>query len=218
MRSAATRPSGGIDFEKRQTLIDPEAAARTLQMFIDMEPVQSGTSRNDQATKDLFITNQLAFHVVGPWVNPNYAQAAQESGLKYDFVLVPGGTAGDHGGIKSYEFIGVSPGKNREISWKFAAYITEKNQMMRWAKLLSRYNANAAAMQAPEITALPLIVKSVEAVKFAMDVMPPYFVGAVPNCYRSIMTDMASAVADGEYTAEEGAKELIAELNDCLAN
>ena len=208
----------GIDFDKRETLMDPEATARTLQMFIDMEPMQSGTSRNDQATKDLFITNQLAFHVVGPWVNPNYAQAAQESGLKYDFVLVPGGTAGDHGGIKSYEFISVAPRKNREISWKFAAYITEKNQMIRWAKLLSRYNANAAAMQAPEITALPLIVKSVEAVKFAMDVMPPYFVGAVPNCYRSTMTDMASAVADGEFTAEEGAKELIADLNDCLAD
>lgn len=207
----------GIDFEKRQTLIEPEPMARTLQMFIDMAPMQSGTSRNDQATKDLFITNQLAFHVVGPWVNPNYAQAAAESGLKYDFVLVPGSTAGDHGGIKSYEFVGVSPGPNREIAWKFAAYITEKKQMARWAKLLSRYNANAAAMQDPEVTALPLIVKSVEAVRYAMDVMPPYFAGAVPNCYRSIMTDMASAVADGEYTAEEGAEELIAELNDCLA-
>lgn len=207
----------GIDFEKRQTLIEPEPMARTLQMFIDMAPMQSGTSRNDQGTKDLFITNQLAFHVVGPWVNPSYAQAAAESGLKYDFVLVPGRTAGDHGGIKSYEFVSVSPGPNREIAWKFAAYITEKKQMARWAKLLSRYNANAAAMQDPEVTSLPLIVKSVEAVKYAMDVMPPYFVGAVPNCYRSIMTDMASAVADGEYTAEEGAEEMIAELNDCLA-
>lgn len=207
----------GIDFEKRETLIEPEPMARTLQMFVDMAPMQSGTSRNDQGTKDLFITNQLAFHVVGPWVNPSYAQAAAESGLKYDFVLVPGRTAGDHGGIKSYEFVSVSPGPNREIAWKFAAYITEKKQMARWAKLLSRYNANAAAMQDPEVTALPLIVKSVEAVKYAMDVMPPYFVGAVPNCYRSTMTDMASAVADGEYTAEEGAEELIAELNDCLA-
>jgi multiple sugar transport system substrate-binding protein len=207
----------GIDFDKHQTLMEPEPTARTLQMFIDMAPMQSGTSRNDQATKDLFITNQLAFHVVGPWVNPTYAQAAAESGLKYDFVLVPGGTAGDHGGIKSYEFVGVSPGPNREIAWKFAAYITEKKQMARWAKLLSRYNANAAAMQDPEVTALPLIVKSVDAVKYAMDVMPPYFVGAAPNCYRSTMTDMASAVADGEYTAEEGAKQLISDLNDCLA-
>lgn len=207
----------GIDFEKKQTLVEPEPMTRALQMFVDMEPMQSGTSRNDQGTKDLFITNQLAFHVVGPWVNPSYDQAAKESGLKYDFVLVPGGEAGDHGGIKSYEFVSVAPGPNKEIAWKFAAYITEKKQMARWAKLLSRYNANAAAMQDPEVTALPLIVKSVESVKYAMDVMPPYFVGAVPNCYRSTMTDMASAVADGEYTAEEGAKELIAELNECLA-
>lgn len=207
----------GIDFDARETLIELEPMTRTMQMFVDMEPMNSGTSRNDQATRDLFITNQLAFHVVGPWVNPTYAQAATDSGLKYDFVLVPGGTAGDHGGIKSYEFVSIAPGPNREIAWKFASYITEKNQMARWAKLLSRYNANAAAMADPEVTALPLIVRSVEAVKYAMDVMPPYFVGAVPNCYRSIMTDMASAVADGEYTAEEGAEELIAELNDCLA-
>lgn len=207
----------GIDFEARETLIEPESMARTMQMFIDMASINSGTSRNDQGTRDLFITNQLAFHVVGPWVNPTYEQAATDSGLKYDFVLVPGSTAGDHGGIKSYEFVSIAPGLNREIAWKFAAYITEKNQMARWAKLLSRYNANAAAMADPEVTALPLIVKSVEAVKYAMDVMPPYFVGAVPNCYRSIMTDMASAAADGEYTAEEGAEELIAELNDCLA-
>ena len=109
------------------------------------------------------------------------------------------------------------PVRTAEIAWKFAAYITEKNQMARWAKLLSRYNANAAAMAEPEVTALPLIATSVEAVKYAMDVMPPYFEGAVPNCYRSIVTDMAAAVADGEYTAEEGAKELIAELNECLA-
>ena len=132
-------------------------------------------------------------------------------------MLVPGSTAGDHGGIKSYELVGVAPGPNREIAWKFAAYITEKNQMARWAKLLSRYNANAAAMAEPEVTALPLISKSVEAVKYAMDVMPPYFKGSVPNCYRSIMTDTAAAVADGEYTAEKGAEELIAELNECLA-
>jgi multiple sugar transport system substrate-binding protein len=207
----------GIDFASHKTTIDPESMTRTLQMFIDMAPLNSSTSRNDQATRDLFITNQLAFHVVGPWVNPTYEQAAADSGLKYDYVLVPGNAAGDHGGIKSYEIISVAPGANREISWKFAAYLTEKKQMARWATLLSRYNANAAAMAEPEVTALPLIVKSVEAVKYAMDVLPPYFAGAVPNCYRSNMTDMASAVADGEYTAEKGAEQLIEDLNECLA-
>ena len=51
--------------------------------------------------------------------------------------------------------------------------------MLRWAKLLSRYNANAAAMADPEVAALPLIARSVEAVKYAMDVQPPYFVGRI---------------------------------------
>ena len=74
----------GIDFGAKKTKINPETYAKALQLFVDMKPLTSGTSRNDQATKDLFITNQLAFHVVGPWVDPTYRQAAQDSGLKYD--------------------------------------------------------------------------------------------------------------------------------------
>ncbi len=207
----------GIDFATKKTLIKPESYAKALQLFVDMKPLTSGTSRNDQATKDLFITNQLAFHVVGPWVDPTYKQAARDSGLKYDFVLVPAAKAGDHAGIKSYEILAVAPGKNADIAWKFASYVAEKKQMLRWAKLLSRYNANAAAMADPEVTSLPLIAKSVEAVKYALEVQPPYFVGAYPNCYKSIVTDNAAEVADGGMTPQEGAKELVAELNDCIA-
>lgn len=206
-----------VDFTTNKTAIDKDSLARTLQTFVDMAKLNSGTSRNDQATRDLFITNQLAFHTSGPWLNPTYAKAAAESGLKYDFVLLPGRNAGDHGGVRSYEFVGVAPGPNREIAWKFAAFITEKTQMARWAKLLSRYNANAAAMADPEVDALPLVKTSVEAVRYAMDVQPPYFVKPIPNCYRQAITDMASAVADEEYTPDEGAEELINELNECLA-
>lgn len=206
-----------VDFTTNKTAIDKDSLARTLQTFVDMAKLNSGTSRNDQATRDLFITNQLAFHTSGPWLNPTYAKAAAESGLKYDFVLLPSRNAGDHGGVRSYEFVGVAPGPNREIAWKFAAFITEKTQMARWAKLLSRYNANAAAMADPEVDALPLVKTSVEAVRYAMDVQPPYFVKPIPNCYRQAITDMASAVADEEYTPDEGAEELIDELNACLA-
>ncbi|WP_061930027.1 ABC transporter substrate-binding protein [Aureimonas sp. AU22] len=208
----------GVDFETNKTRIDPATYAKVLQLFVDMAPLNSGTSRNDQATKDLFITNQLAFHVVGPWVDPTYKQAAADSGLQYDYTLVPAMGAGRHGGIKSYEIVGVAPGENQDIAFEFAAYITEKNQMARWATLLSRYNANAAAMAEPEVAKLPLIATSLEAVKYAVDVMPPYFVGAYPNCYRSIVTDNASAVADGDMTPDEGAGALVEELNDCLTN
>lgn len=207
----------GIDWETRTTRIDPEIMATVLRKFVDMAPLNSGTSRNDQATKDLFISNQLAFHNVGPWVDPTYREAAATSGLSYDFVLIPGDTPDKHGGIKSYEIVGVAPGPNEDIAWEFAAYVTEKEQMARWARLLSRYNANAAAMADPEVAALPLIATSVEAVKHAIDVQPPYFVEAVPSCYLSIVVDYASATADGEYEPEEGAEEMVAELNDCLA-
>jgi multiple sugar transport system substrate-binding protein len=208
----------GIDWETRTTKIDVETMSKVLQMFIDLDPLTSGTSRNDQATRDLFISDQLAFHTIGPWVNPTYTQAAEAGGLKYDFVLLPGIEEGKHGGIQNYEFIGVAPGPNEDIAWQFAAYVAEKNQMKRWALLLSRFNANAAAMSDPEVVALPLIERSVESVKHAMDVQPPYFVGTVPNCYLSTVVDFASATADGEYTPEEGAAEMIAELNGCLAD
>lgn len=208
----------GIDFSTKKTLVKPESYAKALQLFVDMAPLTSGTSRNDQATKDLFITNQLAFHVVGPWVDPTYKQAATDSGLKYDFVLVPAAKEGDHGGVKSYEILSVAPGKNADIAWQFASYIAEKKQMLRWAKLLSRYNGNAAAMADPEVTSLPLVAKSVEAVKYALEVQPPYFVGAYPNCYKSIVTDNAAAVADGDMTPDEGAKDLTEQLNDCIAS
>jgi multiple sugar transport system substrate-binding protein len=208
----------GIDFETKKTLINANTYAKALQLFVDMAPLNSGTSRNDQATKDLFITNQLAFHVIGPWVDPTYRQAAQDSGLKYDFVLVPAANAADHAGVKSYEILSVAPGKNAEIGWEFAAYVAEKNQMLRWAKLLSRYNGNAAAMADPAVSSLPLIAKSIDAVKFGLEVQPPYFVGAYPNCYKSIVTDNAAAVADGTMTPEDGAKDLVQQLNDCIAN
>ena len=207
----------GFDWENRKTRIDPAIMTKVLQKFVDMKDMNTGTSRNDQATKDLFISDQLAFHTVGPWVNPTYAEAAKASGLKYDFVLIPGDEPGKTGGIRSYEMIGVAPGPNAEIAFEFAAFITEKAQMARWAKLLSRYNANAAAMADPDVSALPLIKVSVDAAHGAMDVAAPYFIDSVPSCYNATVIDFAAATADGEYTPEDGAKAMIEELNACLA-
>ena len=207
----------GFNWDNHTTRVDEATMTKVLQKFVDMAPLNTGTSRNDQATKDLFISNQLAFHTIGPWVNPTYEEAAKSSGLKYDFVLIPGDTAGKTGGVRSYEIVGVAPGPNEDVAFEFASFITEKTQMARWAKLLSRYNANAAAMADPEVSALPLIRVSVEAAHGAMDLAAPYFVDTMPSCYNSTVIDYASATTDGEYTPAEGAKEMIAELNGCLA-
>lgn len=207
----------GFDWDNRTTRIDPAIMAKVMQKFVDMKPLTSGTSRNDQATKDLFISNELAFHTVGPWVNPTYEEAAKNSGLNYDFVLIPGDEAGKSGGIRSYEIVGVAPGPNADLAFEFATFITEKAQMARWAKLLARYNANAAAMAEPDVAALPLIAVSVDAARGAMDVGAPYFIDSVPACYNATVLDYAASTADGEFTPQEGATELIEALNDCLA-
>jgi multiple sugar transport system substrate-binding protein len=47
--------------------------------------------------------------------------------------------------------------------------------------------------------------------------MPPYFVGAYPNCYRSILIDNAQSAADGGITPADGARELVSQLDECLA-
>jgi multiple sugar transport system substrate-binding protein len=214
----ATKDEWGADFEAKTTKVNPEKYAQALQMFVDMKPYNSGTSRNDQATKDLFISNQLAFHLVGPWVNPTYEEAAKASGLKYDYVLVPGKAEGDYGGIKGYEFIGVAPGENAKLAFEFAAYVTAPEQMLRWAKLLSRYNASAAAMGDASVAGDPLIAITNKAAENAIDGMPPYFVGSYPNCYRSILIDNAQATADGDISPEDGAAELVEQLNECLVD
>jgi len=216
--SGAAGPNDwGVDFASKKTKVDPQKMAAALKFFKDMKPYTSGTSRNDQATKDLFISNQLAFHIVGPWVNPTYEQAAKQSGLKYDYVLVPGISAGQYGGIKGYEFLGIAPGKNAKTAFEFAAYITDKDQMVRWAKLLSRYNANAAAMSDPTVMSLSLMKMTKDAVDHAHFNMPPYFVDSFPNCYHQLLTDKAAAVADGNMSPEDGAKDLVQSLNACLS-
>jgi multiple sugar transport system substrate-binding protein len=72
-------------------------------------------------------------------------------------------------------------------------------------------------MADPDVAKLPLIAKSVEAVKYGLDPQPPYFVGAYPSCYDSIVTDNAAAVADGKTTPADGAKALVKDLNNCIA-
>jgi multiple sugar transport system substrate-binding protein len=130
---------------------------------------------------------------------------------------VPGISAGQYGGIKGYEFLGIAPGKNAKTALEFAAYITDKDQMVRWAKLLSRYNANAAAMSDPSVMSLSLMKMTKDAVINAHFNMPPYFVDPYPNCYRQLLTDKAAAVADGDMAPNDGAKDLIDSLNKCLS-
>jgi len=117
----------------------------------------------------------LLFFVGGPWNNPIFEQAASASGLKYDWVLIPGAQEGAHGGVKGFEFIGIAPKENAKIAWEFAAHVAEKNQMTRWAAALGRFNSNDAALQDPQVAGHPLLAITRDAVLHAIFNRPPFF-------------------------------------------
>jgi multiple sugar transport system substrate-binding protein len=208
----------GADFETKKTLISPEKYAKAADFFQKLQPFSTGTNVNDQATRDLFISNELAFYINGPWVNPPLEQAAKTSGLKYDWVMVPGSTAGKKAGVQGYEFIGVAPKAHSKLAFEFAAFVTEKQQMIRWAAALGRYNSNIESLADPSVSSNPLLAATYQSAKTALYNKPPFFLGTFPNSYWSAITDNASAVADGEMTPEEAASDLIEALNEILSD
>ena len=213
----ATPEEWGADFEKTRTLLNPDKYAQTVDFMARMKPYTTGLSTWDQGAMDLFISNRLAFYLNGPWAAPQIELAADESGLSYDWVLVPGADVGKHGGVKGYEFLGVAPNANSDIAWKFAAYVLEKDQMSRWAAALGRFNSNAAVLEMPEIASHPLLAITNMATEHALFNKPPFFAGAYPSNYWSAMVDNATAVVDGDMSPQVGAQSLVKELNDILA-
>jgi len=214
----AEQDEWGIDFDNVKTLIKPDKLAQALAMLIDLKSYSSGTSEDEQVTKDLFITNQLAFVVNGPWVNPIFEQAAKESGLKYDRVLVPGVKEGAYGGVKGFELIGVAPKENAKIAWEFAAFVAEKQQMTRWAAALGRFNSNDAALAEPEIASHPLLAITNEASKHAIFNRPPFFIKPYPADYFSVLLDgVADAVDGGHDDVRQLAENIIDNLNALIA-
>ena len=90
---------------------------------------------------------QTRLHRHGPVDGPNLQEAAKNSGLDYDYVLIPGATADNKGGVKGTEFIGFAPnGKNLDLAWEFATYICDEPQLTRWGQALGRYNSNNVAI------------------------------------------------------------------------
>ncbi|RNF33889.1 extracellular solute-binding protein [Paracoccus methylarcula] len=207
----------GIDFENDKTLIEPDKLAAAAQLLVDMKPYSTGTSEDDQATKDLFMSNELAFIVGGPWINPIFEQAAENGDLEYDWVLVPGAEEGKHGGVKGFEFIGVAPKENAGISWLFAAYVAEKSQMSRWAAALGRYNSNDEALADPEVSGHPLLKITNDAAKNAIFNRPPFFVEAYPADYWSVLLDGIASIVEGDETPDEGAARIVEELDEVIA-
>jgi multiple sugar transport system substrate-binding protein len=211
---AATDAEWGIDFANKKTLINPEKYIQTVKFLEEAKKYGTENGDQDQATTDLFLSNKLAFIVSGPWMDPTF-KAAKAKGLDYDYVLIPGATPDNKGGVRGTEFIGFAPnGKNFDLAWEFATYICDGPQLSRWAKALGRYNSNNTAMSTVND---PLLTVTIDAAKSSLFERPPHFTEAYPGNYYQELQDNLAQITAGSFTPEAGAEDLIKQLNATIA-
>jgi multiple sugar transport system substrate-binding protein len=213
---AATSAEWGIDFANKKTLINPEKYIQTVKFLESAKAYGTENGDQDQATTDLFLSNKLAFIVTGPWMDPTFEAAKKSNGLEYDYVLIPGATPDNKGGVRGTEFIGFSPdSKNFDLAWAFATYICDEPQLTRWGEALGRFNANDTAVAKVKN---PLLQITFDAAVSSLFERPPHFVEAYPGNYYQVLQDNLAQITTGELTPEKGAEDLIKQLNDTIAN
>jgi len=212
---AATAAEWGIDFANKKTMINPDKYVQTVKFLEESKKYGTENGDQDQATTDLFLSNKLAFIVTGPWMDPTF-KAAKEKGLDYDYVLIPGATADNKGGVRGTEFVALSPNsKNIDLAWQFITYICDEPQLERWGKALGRFNSNDAAIA--KVTD-PLLAITNEAAKSSLFERPPHFTEAYPGNYYQVLQDNLAQITTGALTPEAGATELIKQLNATIVS
>jgi multiple sugar transport system substrate-binding protein len=212
---AATPDEWGIDFANKTTKISADKNTQTVTFLEEAKKYGVDLGDQDQATTDMFISNKLAFIATGPWMNPTFLEAKKNSGLDYDYVLIPGATADNKGGVTGTEFIGFAPNnKNFDLAWQFATYICDEPQLERWGKALARYNSNTVAMSK---VSDPLLSITIDAAKSSLLERPPHFVDAYPGNYYQELQDNLARITTGKYPSiAAGAKDLITKLNEII--
>jgi multiple sugar transport system substrate-binding protein len=212
---AATSDEWGIDFTNKTTKINPDKYIQTVKFLEEAKQYGTDLALQDQATTDLFLSNKLAFVISGPWSNPTFLEAKKNSGLNYDYVLIPGATPDNKGGVRGTEYIGFAPNnKNFDVAWEFVKYIMDEPQMTRWAEALARYNSNEVVLSK---VSDPLLQITTDAAKSALLERPPHFVEAYPGNYYQELQDNLAQITTGKFTPEEGAKDLVEKLNAIIA-
>jgi multiple sugar transport system substrate-binding protein len=212
---AATADEWGIDFANKTTKINPDKYIQTVKFLEAAKAYGTENGDQDQATTDLFLSNKLAFIVTGPWMDPTFKAAKASSGLDYDYVLIPGATADNKGGVRGTEFAAISPTtKNADLAWQFVSYICDEPQLLRWGQKLGRFNSNEAAMAK---VSDPLLSLTIEAAKSSLFERPPHFTTPYPGNYYQVLQDNLAQITTGVFTPEAGATDLIKQLNATIA-
>lgn len=198
------------------TMLDAEKYATALEFMEEIQQYGTDVSVFDQAGEDLFLNNQMAFFVGGPWYNPTFEQAAETSGFKYDITAVPGQVEGEYGAAYGGEYLAILDGPQKEAAFKWAAFLTDAQQMTRFALGLNRYIQNNVVLENPDVKSSPLI----QMVGFAYaNGVPegPVLEDTPPDFYQA-MIDAANLVHTGALSAQDAAEQAVQMQNEVLAD
>jgi multiple sugar transport system substrate-binding protein len=204
----------GLTPDGKSVTMDAAKYADALAFMKDLQSYSSDVSFADQAATDLFVTNKMAFMVGGPFADPAFEQAKKQTGLDYDFILIPAKTADTHGGVYGGELLAVLNTPKADAAWKWASFLADAPQMKRFAAGLGRYVSNDVVLADPEIKTNALL--QVTSQSFATSVPESPFMVDLPEQFFQPMSDSGSLVMLGKASPEEGAKNAVNQMNHSL--
>jgi len=216
--SFAQEGEWGIDFTNNKSLINPEAWVKTGEFLLKVKPFASASSFGDQGINDLFINNQLAFTIGGPWVEPTFGAAKTASGLDYDFTVIPGVTADRSSDVSGGEYISIDTnGKNADLAWELATFLCDEPQMYTAAETTGQTIYNQTAMERVTNPLVKTVFQGLAMGPVLLDA-PPYFVEPYPDNYEQVIADNMNAIYEGTMTPQEAVAALFPELATLIAD
>jgi multiple sugar transport system substrate-binding protein len=199
----------------KKTELTADAYTTLLDFALSIKQYCVGSFQYDTATHDLFMTDQLAFVSMGPWLAPTLEEAKAKSGLEWDAVEIPGKTADQKGSIRGGEFTGIPSPKNKDAAWKWVSFISDFPQEAEWAAKIGRLMANDKALEQPDAKANWLVQLTGKAFNTAID--ETLFMQKVATGFGQPEVDFGNQVDTGAMKPAEAGPKIIEAVNKILA-
>lgn len=206
----AAEPTLTPGFENGATTITPEQLIPTFEVIKALSPYTTTLSYSDEATKQAFYTNKIAFVLDGPWNVEGY----DNSGVNYDILAVPGFTEdGKNGGLRGWDAIyGVDSGDKarNEMIAEFMLYITNTENQSEWVSYNGRPVLRQDAMDSEGAQATEIGRVSAEAQKGGANQMD-FFHSTV--FWPTTIADISELVAGGSMEPADAANAMVDAIN-----
>lgn len=203
-------PNITVGVENGETTVKPEQIVRTFETMLRIEEYANAMTYGQDVTQEAFKTDKLAFILDGPWSEPGIEQ----SGVKYDVVLVPAYEEGGWtGGLQGWDFMYGVASDDAEKDALVTAWLKKLGEFeseKAWTKYVGRSTLRQDVMDDPEVLETMMAQVTSEGLKKGMQQMEFVHTSVF---WASPIGDISPQVASGTYTPEQGAEEFIKAVN-----